>query len=226
MHSRIFAAALAAAFLFFSTGAHPEDEGEAPEIRYEWKINESQVTFGTTQKQREGSLAAAIQQCDDEIAVMCAAAGTYFDDDNKDGVEKNYYKAEEFYQRSCHLDNSTCFYLGRLYRYGRGVRQDFLRAMELFGKSCEAGAPLGCFYLSDMYLQGRGVGTDLTKAYQLSIKACDSFRGNKTACYNLGVFHDRGVGGVRQDREMARDYYEKTCAMGHKIACDMAGKFK
>lgn len=49
------------------------------------------------------------------------------------------------FEKACHLnDGGGCFNLGLLYSNGQGVKQDYFKAKELFGKTCDLKLQLGC----------------------------------------------------------------------------------
>jgi hypothetical protein len=58
-----------------------------------------------------------------------------------------------------------------LYYYGRGVKQDYSKAVELFTKACDGGEAKACFWLGIMCEKGKGVQQDITKALELYAKA-------------------------------------------------------
>ncbi len=65
-------------------------------------------------------------------------------DDGK-GVKQDYFKAVEYYQKACGLDNGGgCVNLGVMYDGGKGVRQSDTKALEYYGKACDLKNQLGC----------------------------------------------------------------------------------
>jgi TPR repeat protein len=59
---------------------------------------------------------------------------------NGRGVEQNFKKAFDYYQKAAELDNPTAQYnLGCLYRDGKGVAVDKKQAMKWLGKAAEQG---------------------------------------------------------------------------------------
>ncbi len=43
--------------------------------------------------------------------------------------------------------------------------------------------------------------------------------GNAFACNNLGVMYENGTG-VKRNKAIARQYYQKACNMGNKRGCE------
>jgi TPR repeat protein len=60
-----------------------------------------------------------------------------------------------------------------MYYWGKGVRKDYTRAVELYKKACDMGDGWGCKSLGGMYEYGEGVAKDSTRARELYKKACD-----------------------------------------------------
>ena len=89
-----------------------------------------------------------------------------------DGVKQDYKKAREFYNKACEMGEALgCNNLGKLYKNGNtseskyvgkgivgnileylyesrnGVRQDYNKAMEFFGKACDLGDQDACMLI-------------------------------------------------------------------------------
>ena len=64
--------------------------------------------------------------------------------------------------------------LGVMYSEGRGVAQDFQKALELYHAAHDAGNRCATFNLGVMYEQGRGVAQDFQKALELYHAAHDA----------------------------------------------------
>ncbi len=113
-------------------------------------------------------------------------------------------------------DIRSCSKLGFMYADGKGVKQDYFKAVELLHKSCENGVPPGCSHLGIRYLTGQGVKQDSYKAIELFQKACNS--GYADGCYNSGVVYERGEG-IKQDKQKALEYYGKACDLKNSDGC-------
>ncbi|RAX55227.1 hypothetical protein CCY99_00575 [Helicobacter sp. 16-1353] len=60
-------------------------------------------------------------------------------------------KVTEFYKKACDKQHGkSCFYLGAMYYKGKGVRQDYSKAKEYFGKACDLGSQDGCDEYRDL----------------------------------------------------------------------------
>ena len=87
------------------------------------------------------------------------------------------------------------FNLGLMYDSGRGVRQDYTKAVQWYRKAAEQGDAKAQSNLGLMYDSGRGVRQDYTQAVQWYRKAAE--QGYAKAQYNLGVMYDNGDQGHR-----------------------------
>ncbi len=82
-------------------------------------------------------------------------------------------------------DMGGCFGLGISYQNGFGVKQDYQKAKELYGKACDGGSMGACFNLGVSYNNGQGVRQDYQKAKGLFKKACDG--GDSFGCDMLNL---------------------------------------
>lgn len=81
-------------------------------------------------------------------------------------------KAVEWYIKSAEQgDGPSANNLGVLYRYGRGVPQDYQKAVEWYQKAVDNNHPIAMFNLSYFYQNGIGVPQDYQKALELLEKA-------------------------------------------------------
>ena len=95
-------------------------------------------------------------------------------------------------EKECAKNNyEACLNLGIQYDFGRGVRQDKFKAVELYTKACDGGNAIGCFNLGLMYSTGEGVRQDKSKALQLYGKACDMK--NEGGCKNYAALKNQGI---------------------------------
>jgi TPR repeat protein len=64
---------------------------------------------------------------------------------NGQGVEKNFFKANELFTISCNNGvGLSCFNLGNSYYNGQGIKQDIEKAKEFYGKACDLEYERGC----------------------------------------------------------------------------------
>lgn len=94
-------------------------------------------------------------------------------------------------QKSCNKDDAArCTRLGLAYYLGRGVRQDYKKASELYSKACGLGFSSGCYNLGILYTNGQGVKQDKSMAKEYFGKACDL--GDQTGCDEYKKLNEQG----------------------------------
>ena len=94
-------------------------------------------------------------------------------------------------QKSCNRDDAAgCTRLGLAYYLGRGVKQDYKKANELFSKSCDLGFGSGCYDLGILYTNGQGVKQDKSIAKECFGKACDL--GDQIGCDEYKKLNEQG----------------------------------
>ena len=135
---------------------------------------------------------------------------------NGTGVEKDYHKAVEWYQKSAikRIAKAQCN-LGYMYYNGFGVEKDYQKAVEWYQKSANQGCAAAQCNLGVMYRNGFGVEKDYHKAIELYQKAIN--QGNATAQYNLGFMYENGFG-VEKDYNLAVEWYQKSANQGYANA--------
>ena len=81
--------------------------------------------------------------CNNGDMKACSSLGNLYDKGK--GVEQNYQKAFQLYQKACDGgDSEGCYNLGVLYENGYGVKKDNAIAKEYYGKACDLGLQKGC----------------------------------------------------------------------------------
>jgi hypothetical protein len=84
--------------------------------------------------------------------------------------------------RQCELgEMRSCARAGVLYRGGRGVLADPIKAWTLLSRACSAGDALGCGALSELVLADDGLRRDVARAATLARSACDGGDGHGCA---------------------------------------------
>ncbi len=116
-----------------------------------------------------------------------------------------------------------CAVLGGAYVEGKGVKQDYVKAVKFFQKACDLDEGWGCGILGAMYKEGIGVKQDDLKAVKFYQKACDLNDSN--GCSNLGVMYKYGTG-VRKSTNKALKYYGKACDLKVALGCEYYAKLK
>ena len=82
------------------------------------------------------------------------------------GVRQDFVEAKKWYTKAAHLANDVYAYLGlgRLYYFGKGVSQDYGKALFYFSRLKDCEIPGALFALGRMYLLGQGTKQDLLVA--------------------------------------------------------------
>ena len=83
-----------------------------------------------------------------------------------------------------------CFNLGSLYDNGKGVKQNYQKAAELYQKACDGGNANGCSNLGSLYTNSQGVKQDFSTAKQYFGKACDL--GLQLGCNSYRILNEKG----------------------------------
>jgi len=108
-------------------------------------------------------------------------------------------------------------YIGDLYRYGAGVRQDYVQALEWYQKAANQGYASGQLRLAYLYYGGVGVRQDYAQALELTRKAANQ---NYTfAQVQMGHVNEFGIG-IRQNKAIAKEWYGMACDNGYYMGCD------
>lgn len=122
-------------------------------------------------------------------------------------------------EQACHLnDGVACSSLATLYKNGKGVRQDNIKAMDLYQKSCDLNVGEGCSELGTFSDYGGGRTVDYSVAIPLYEKACNLQNGK--GCYLLARAYDRQLSrdeGV--DYSKPQHYFEKACDLNYAKGC-------
>lgn len=111
----------------------------------------------------------------------------------KDGVEMNYKKAFEYYQRAAmYNDDIALNNLGSIYYSGIGVRKNLSKAVELFSKASELGNIEASVNLAIIYLTKDSALNNPREAISLLKTAANEGK-NATARYLLGYAYYKGL---------------------------------
>jgi uncharacterized protein len=107
------------------------------------------------------------------------------------------------------------FYLGLMYAKGKGVPQDFQKAMHWYRLAADQGFAKAMSNLGGMYSKGHGVPKDYTQAIRWYEEAAEQQL--PEAQYNLGVMYKEGHG-VARDLVSAHMWFNLSASQGHREA--------
>ena len=105
------------------------------------------------------------------------------------------------------------FYLGVMYAKGRGIPQDFQKALHWYRLAAEQGFPKAMANLGGMYSKGYGVPKDYAQAIHWYEEA--AAQQLPEAQYNLGVMYKEGHG-VARDLVKAHMWFNLAASQGHR----------
>lgn len=128
-------------------------------------------------------------------------------------IERNPYKARKYYEPLAASGNAAALNnLANLYNDGRGVRQDYKKALDLYLKSAKKGNPLAMFHAGIIYYKGhqnsRNNEMEAAEWIEKSAKA-----GHLPAIIKMGHFSRKGIG-VEPDNIKAMEWYKKAAQAG------------
>ena len=136
----------------------------------------------------------------------------------------DYSEAAVYLQKAVDKGHSAArLPLAAMYREGMGVRQDPVRAFELFTISANEGYPSAQFTLGAIYRAGEGVETDYSMAYKWFLAAAQ--QGEEASQNNLGTMYEAGRG-VRSNRVVALMWYEIAAVNGSRRGRDNYKRLK
>lgn len=70
----------------------------------------------------------------------------------------------------------SCFLLGRIYETGQGVERDLVRAIRLYKRVCDGGAPPGCGAILAIYERDPSTGEQLFQQACAEANDCDAYQ--------------------------------------------------
>lgn len=113
-------------------------------------------------------------------------------------------------------DGPAVYTLAEMYFYGRGVKQDYLRAFDLYQFATINGYNFNAWFrMGEMYEYGYGVEVDNQRAIECYIKAANG--GNVVAMSKLGLIYETGEI-VEQDYSEAKHWYALAAYKGNAFA--------
>lgn len=147
------------------------------------------------------------------VSAMDDTADMYFDGL---GVEQDYTKAMEWYQKAASLGDARAMnMIGFMYFNGEGVEQDYSKAMEWNQKAADLRYAKAISNMAYLYRNGLGVEQDYSKAIEWYEKA--AALGQTSAMNEIAGLYLNGEG-VEQDINKAVEWYEKAEALGDEDA--------
>ena len=148
------------------------------------------------------------------------------------GCEKEEEQAQEWFRKAF---SAFCarepkeekpgylrYRIGKMYAFGYGVDQDYLKAAGWYEKSVAEGNPFAAYALGSLYHRGQGVEQNEEKAFSLfTMAATDGDKPNAYAQYELGRMCRNGIG-TAPDQAASEQWYKQAYQGFLKIEQDMA----
>ena len=149
---------------------------------------------------------------------MSGAAETTFQPNNtlshtnKTSSSDHVYTNDEI---SKAIDNLSAHAKQKEYRRASQAASDSLEDMKKWANqgNVEYQAKVGW-----IYYKGEGVRQDLVLSRKMFQKA--AYQGSIQGQGMLGFFYEKGLGGLRQNRATAKEWYGKTCDVGYQYGCN------
>lgn len=140
---------------------------------------------------------------------------------NGQGVEQNYEKALEWFEKGAALGDGMCFHnLGIMYQYGCGVQQNYQRAINYYLQGGDTNSGICFARLGNLYESGEGVQQNYQKAIEYYQKGAEL--GDDWCINSLGLMYELGKG-LPEDLAEAAKHYLVSAKLGNEVAqCNLA----
>lgn len=194
------------------------DKKSIPNKYVRWWINLTHQHWITPPTAKEIIRVIATDPGDNEMTAdeLCNKGISYYKGLN--GVEKDFEKAVDFFQRSCKMGYSKAqYYLGVCRYNGTGIEKNINEAVCLYKLAAESGNANAQNNLGLCYLYGNGVKKDYAKAIAYLQAAADEQ--NSWALFTLGSCYEKGMG-VEKNLDEALKNYRKASSHGNERAKD------
>ncbi|MCM1257953.1 MAG: sel1 repeat family protein [Roseburia sp.] len=147
---------------------------------------------------------------DEVIAAGCADG--YYGSATIAWDEKDYATAFEYLNKAAEgesqiFTSATMYDLGYLYLRGRGVEQNYGKALECYEKAADLGDSSAMDMIGYLYESGEGVEQDYKIALEWYERAANL--GNFVSMEHIAYMYENGLG-VAKDSVKAKEWYEKA----------------
>lgn len=137
------------------------------------------------------------------------------------GVDQNYAKAADWYEKAVSLNNASAMNsIGYMYQHGLGVEEDYAKALGWYEKAVVLNNAAAMNNIGSMYRDGLGVKEDYAQALDWYEKAAALKDTN--AINNIGYMYYAGLG-VEQDYGEALKWYENAAELNNAAAMSNIG---
>lgn len=118
-------------------------------------------------------------------------------------------------QKVAQGDRAAMCELGNRLIRGRSLDRDPVRGEVLVRKSAELGDADCQYYLAMMYQEGRWLSSSPALALDWFNKAAK--QGSAVAQIELGLIHEKGLNGTKQDLKRSLDWFGRAAKQGHAV---------
>ena len=133
------------------------------------------------------------------------------------GVAQDYRSAGLYWLSAAKQSHPAAqTHLGILFEKGLGYPQDLQKAIHCYQSAADLGFAEAKVRLAMLYLTGEGFAQDVKKAILLFIQAAE--QGEAVAQYNLGIAYEKGLGGLKQNDDLAHFWYHQAAYQNHPQA--------
>lgn len=140
------------------------------------------------------------------------------------GVEKNYRKANELFEKAVALGSPLAMVnLGCSYRHGHGVTVDYDKAAQLYQQAINVSEKFGYDGLGTLYRDGEGVDKNINKTVELYEEGAK--HNNPFAMRELAILYRDGTG-VERNYDKAFSLLKKTAKFNYSRAVSDLATFQ
>jgi TPR repeat protein len=174
---------------------------------------------GTT-KDVEAGVSLQTTACRSGSARGCRDVGTYF----ASAKPQDWKMALAYAERACDGGNTAgCSDAGDIYRDGRGIDKDLVKAVAIYKRGCEgfkagSGWDQNCVSYARALEHGDGVAKDCAAAATYYTRSCH-VAGNAYACADRGALAQTGCPGYPADPTVALKSFQSACSAGMQAPC-------
>lgn len=127
-----------------------------------------------------------------------------------------YERAYDHFFKSANQGNTEAqFYLGDMFHHGKGVKQDYAKAVEYYQLAVEE-QPGAMYGLGMLMIEGKGIERNANEGAKLIFIAAQA--GQIDAQFEIGVTFAEGKNGFERDYKKAVEWYSQAALMGHGSA--------
>lgn len=134
-------------------------------------------------------------------------------------------KSLEACSKKCHEGSpDACRFLGCIYKWGDGIKQNYKAAFKYIKIACDHGSGPSCNTLGSFYEDGIGTKRNPLKAHEYTVKSCELKYGG--ACQTIGSRYLHGSFGYSKNLKQALYYLTEACNYDKKYCGYLASMYE